>query len=75
MKLVSCCHCKFFIPDRVGDGKGIGECKNLVDYKNKGASEKQIEKAYVKLGNKMFWGGDNGVNDRNCYKFEIKDSE
>ena len=69
---VSCAHCQFFIKDLIGSGQGVGNCFHLVDYKNRGASQKQMEKAYRALGNKLFWGSDDGVIDRYCVKYNSK---
>ena len=66
-----CCHCANFIPDTIGDGMGIGNCKVLEDYKAKGASQKAIDAAYEKLGGRLFWGGDGGY-PRDCIKFKQK---
>ncbi len=68
-----CCDCELFIPDHIGDGKGLGKCKVLEWVK---ANQPESEDRWFKaLGNKVFWGGDNGVLDRDCSKFKNKETE
>ena len=71
---VSCCHCAHFIPDKIGDGTGLGECKvyNWVRENRPKAVESYFR---TELGNKVFWGGDNNVHDRHCVKFKGKKNE
>lgn len=64
-----CYKCKGFIPDKVGDGSGIGDCKVIAHLKQKGEPIKVIEAAFKRLGNKPFWGGKDEYYGRNCYRF------
>ncbi len=68
-----CCDCRHFIADTVGGGDGVGECAEYEAYKKKKPSPKQLDKAYRLLGNKSFFGGNNGVLDRYCDKYLSKD--
>lgn len=68
----SCCHCAQFVPDPIGDGTGIGECQPYEAYKAQGVSAKALDAAFRRLGNKVFYGGNNGEDDRYCSKFVAK---
>lgn len=67
-----CPHCQHFIPDTIGFGQGIGQCHKYEDYKAQGASDAQLARAYILLGNKLFSGGENctDYNRRYCDKYE-----
>lgn len=67
-----CANCQHFIPDTIGFGQGIGNCKKYEDYKQKGASEQQLKIAFLQLGNELFWAGSGGGRPRNCSKYEEK---
>ena len=69
---IRCSSCSNFIPDTVGLGQGLGECKVYNDYRNKNVSEQQLKNAFVALGNESFWCGNGGGRARNCSKFESK---
>lgn len=68
-ELVQCGDCFNYLPDQIGDGKGIGQCGAYEAYKAKGPSIKQLETAFIRLGNKLFWGGRSEPN-RYCEKYE-----
>jgi len=59
--LISCSTCSHFIPDKIGDGTGIGQCKLFADYCAKNPSEKAKRLALYQLGDSagigIFWGG------------------
>lgn len=54
-----CRDCRFFIPDQVGDGFGLGRCGVFEFYQQKGLSDNDLKPLLLKLGvNKpLFWGG------------------
>ena len=60
---IKCCHCAEFIPDKIGSGQGIGECKIYNASPNK--------QTFLKLGKAIFWGGQGG-RERNCGFFKEK---
>ena len=68
---VRCLDCKYFIPDNVGDGSGIGQCQKLEDYRKLGVSHQAIEKADKQLGKMSKWP----KALRNCAKYEVKNDE
>jgi len=68
-KAIRCVLCAHFIPDQIGDGAGIGQCKKYNDYRAKKPSKKALKRAYEQLGGRLFWGGSGGRN-RICAKFE-----
>ena len=69
----SCAECKFFIKDKIGNGQGIGQCKQYNEYKEKRPSIHSLHAARINLGNRwdseLFWpsGG------RECIKYEKAD--
>lgn len=67
--LVACDQCRFFTPDSIGFGQGIGHCQPYDDYKAKGVSQKSLDGAFRRLGGQLFWPG-GGIGYRNCEKFE-----
>lgn len=69
---VSCCKCSNFIPDKIGDGGGAGMCKVIVWIRANRPEEERYYYTSV-LGNKFFWGGDDGNDDRYCKKFKPLD--
>ena len=69
---IRCSSCANFIPDLIGFGQGLGECKEYNNYINKGANEHQLKMAFIELGNESFWCGSGGGKSRNCSKFEGK---
>ena len=69
---IRCSLCSNFIPDTIGFGQGLGECKVYNDYIKKGANEYQLKMAFIALGNELFWCGSGGGRDRSCSKFESK---
>lgn len=70
---VSCRECGNFTPDTIGDGMGNGRCKVFDDYVAKGASQKNIDSAVMRLGNQygytFFWPGPPGAKNRQCERF------
>jgi hypothetical protein len=68
---VTCRECKRFVHDVVGDGYGLGECKEFIAYKAKNPTDSQLRKALTVLGNRggnsLFWGGPE--KDRDCSRF------
>jgi hypothetical protein len=72
--LVSCSKCALFIPDKIGDGSGIGTCQAYEQYKASGASSKALDKAFKALGDKVFWRGTlkDDKGDRYCTKHKPK---
>jgi len=74
MSLVACKNCLFFIPDQVGDGLGVGQCKQYEDYKAKNPSEQALKNALKQLGNiygeSIFWGG--SLANRTCSKYQVR---
>lgn len=77
MTLVTCLECRNFIPDKIGNGSGIGKCAEFEAYLLKNPSIKQQNDALIKLGNepskpygRVFYGGSKGNRYRNCEKYE-----
>lgn len=72
MQNVTCRDCASFIPDAVGDGFGIGECKTFTAYKNQHPGDAALRRALALLGNHngntLFWGG--GLKNRDCKRFK-----
>jgi len=70
--MVACTDCQHFIPDQVGDGLGVGQCKKYQDYLAKNPSEHALHSALRVLDNKtaspIFWGGT--LKDRQCERFK-----
>jgi hypothetical protein len=70
-KLVSCAQCAQFLPDKCGDGAGIGKCREYSTRKARGASTKELRELLIMLGNDpnypLFWGGT--LIDRKCERF------
>lgn len=65
--------CKYFIPDKIGNGHGIGDCQKLVDFKAKGATEAEIQGVKRQyLGTDLFWYGLCNNNARGCLRYEEK---
>jgi hypothetical protein len=58
MQIVTCSSCQNFIPDQIGNGQGIGQCKSFEEYKDVLKAKdsplrkylEAIERAEVKLG-------------------------
>lgn len=76
---VSCRDCKFFLPDTVGSGGGVGECAEYNAYKAKKPGLGALRKALIALGQEqrsdmtvpeVFWGGSKGNYTRECSKFK-----
>ena len=65
-----CAACQWFVKDPIGDGLGIGNCTPLDEYKAKGATQKQLDAAFKKLGGKTFYCGNDGIDNRDCEKFK-----
>jgi hypothetical protein len=70
-RLVCCAQCARFLPDKVGDGCGIGRCQEYSTRKKQGASTQELRELLIKLGNhpdnSLFWGGT--LIDRKCERF------
>jgi len=70
--MIACADCQFFTPDQVGDGTGIGQCKQYQDYLAKNPSEANLRRALLVLGNKphdsLFWGAI--LKTRDCERFK-----
>jgi hypothetical protein len=68
---VCCRDCLGFIPDQIGFGYGLGECKAYEHYVSKGANNSQLRLLLIDLGNspdyQLFWGG---TATRECKKFK-----
>lgn len=69
-EMVSCSRCANFTPDKIGSGLGIGKCKPFEDYAALKPSARALEKAFKKLGGKLFYKGSDDRDDRVCEKFE-----
>lgn len=73
MQSIRCRDCLGFIPDKIGSGAGIGECKVYKHYVDKGYSQSQLRLLLIELGNKpdypLFWGWS---GERKCSKFKPK---
>lgn len=69
--MVSCARCRHFIIDPVGDGSGVGECRVINHYRDKGMSQRDLDNLFKnELGGRVFWRGTNlDFEDRNCTKF------
>jgi hypothetical protein len=68
--------CKYFIPDPIGFGNGIGDCQKLVDFKAKGATDEEIEgvkRQYI--GTRLLWAAWCEDNARGCLRYEEKENE
>lgn len=70
-KAVSCGKCELFIPDKVGFGDGIGNCKELEAYKLKKPSSDALERAKKSLGGKLLYP----AVERRCNKFKRAENE
>lgn len=68
-----CADCALFVPDCIGFGQGIGRCQAFEDYKALNPSPVALDKTFRMLGNKVFWGGNDGNNNRFCEKFVRKE--
>jgi len=72
--MIRCLDCAGFIPDKIGDGSGIGRCKAYEQYKRAGESQMQLKYRLIELGNHpdntLFWGG--CLADRNCNRNKAK---
>jgi len=72
--MIRCRDCAGFIPDKIGDGYGIGRCKAYEQYKREGESQMQLKYRLIELGNHpdniLFWGG--YLADRNCNRNKAK---
>lgn len=70
--MIRCLDCAGFIPDKIGDGHGIGRCKAYEQYKRAGESETALKIRLLELGNQpdsdVFWGG--LLADRECTRFK-----
>ena len=68
--MANCKQCRYFIPDAVGDGSGIGKCRVWEHYKDK-LQDQSKKRLLTCLDQKMpiFWGCD---QKHNCQKFEAK---
>lgn len=66
----SCQSCLYFVPDSIGFGQGIGFCKQYEHYRSKGLTDKEMDKLFLMLGNRLFWGSTHHNPDRECFKFE-----
>jgi hypothetical protein len=69
--IAHCYKCLGFIPDPHGAG-GIGQCLVIVRLKEKGAPQNIIDAEFKKLGNQVFWGGQDERFSRECYRFKQK---
>jgi len=72
--MIRCRDCLGFIPDKIGDGHGIGRCKAFEQYKRAGESPAKLKTRLMELGNRpdnfLFWNG--GVKDRICNRYKEK---
>jgi hypothetical protein len=69
--LCQCCDCHKFIPDTIGFGIGIGNCKYFEAVKAMRPRPKVIEDCFVRMGNKVLYGG-RTEPDRYCEFYEAK---
>jgi len=67
----SCAICRYFTPDTIGSGEGIGICKVYNHYEKKGMTQRDLDNLFKNvLGGKVFWRGtDTERLDRNCQKY------
>lgn len=70
LELVHCARCAHFAPDTVGSGEGVGSCRVYEAYRDKGASQKNLDAAFVRLGGKLFWRGNDDIDNRYCDRFK-----
>lgn len=72
--MIRCHDCLGFIPDKIGDGYGIGRCKAYEQYKRAGETETALKLRLMELGNlsdnDVFWGG--MLTDRICNRYKVK---
>jgi len=72
--MIRCRECKGFVPDKVGDGYGVGKCKAYEQYKRAGESPTALKMRLMELGNRpdnfLFWGG--LLADRECNRYKAK---
>ena len=70
--MIRCRDCTYFILDKIGDGHGIGRCKQYSQYKATGAPQSELKTLLIELGNRpeseIFWPG--GLKDRNCNRYK-----
>ena len=70
--MIRCRDCAGFIPDKIGDGYGIGRCKAYEQYKRAGESPTALKVRLIEIGNRpddyLFWGGT--LKDRNCNRYK-----
>jgi len=75
--VIRCRDCAGFIPDKIGDGYGIGSCKAYEQYKRAGESPAALKTRLMELGNSadnaLFWGG--LLADRECNRYKEKLNE
>lgn len=69
--MARCCDCRNFIPDRVGDGFGLGQCQ-IMNWVKEHQPE-HLERWFKKLGGQLFWGGHGHDRDRLCEKFSLSE--
>jgi hypothetical protein len=69
-----CAACRRFARDKDGDGYGIGRCQ-AHEWAQKELSPKEAEQFFKnELGDKVFYAGNNGRDDRFCSQFLAKAS-
>lgn len=72
--MIRCRDCAGYIPDKIGDGFGIGRCKAYEQYKRSGESQSTLKIRLIELGNRpdndLFWGG--LLADRKCNRYKAK---
>jgi len=73
--MIRCRECAGFIPDKIGDGSGVGACLAYEQYKRAGESQIQLKYRLIELGNhpdnNLFWGG--SLLDRECNRYKEKE--
>lgn len=74
MSEARCCTCQFFTPDPIGFGAGIGNCQKYDDYQATNPSQKDLDKAFRRLGNQLFWGAGIFSEPRYCCKYKEKEN-
>jgi hypothetical protein len=65
--LCRCSECSNFTRDRIGSGDGIGTCAPYEAIKKQ--APHLAGEAFQRLGGRVFWGNDDGVDDRYCERF------
>lgn len=72
--MICCRDCDRFIPDKIGDGYGIGRCRAYEQYKRANESQSALKMRLLELGNNpdsdVFLGG--LLADRECNRFKEK---